>query len=164
MKRARTGLGFLPLVLAAACGDAGSGNASHPPSGAPVLQTLRLDVLSGDVDTTFVTRDHFIASVEMQISGEPFAEAMGRDLNGFSRDFVCQLSPCQASIYYAPALNNGLAGGPNGRIDLPGFSSGVESYEYSKQPMNNIAFESGAGTSLAFGPVINPSGATGAGA
>ena len=26
----------------------------------------------------------------------------------------------------------------------PGFSTGVESYEYSKQPMNNLAFESGA--------------------
>jgi hypothetical protein len=114
------------------------------------------------VDTTFGTRDHFIASVEMQISGEPFAEAMGRQLGGFSRDYVCQESACQASIYYDPALNNGVVGGPNGRTDLPGFATAVESYEYSKQPMNNIAFESGAGTSLAFGPVLNSTGATGA--
>ncbi len=44
-------------------------------------------------------------------------------------------------------------------IDLPGFSTGVESYEYSKQPMNNIAFESGAGTSLVYGPLVNAGGA-----
>jgi hypothetical protein len=87
---------------------------------------------------------------------------MGRDLGGFSRDFVCQLGVCQASIYYDPALNDGVVGGPNGRFDLPGFATAVESYEYSKQPMNNVAFESGAGTSLAFGPLLNPTGATGA--
>src|SRR4029077_2712430 len=51
-----------------------------------------------------------------------------------------------------------------GPIDLAGFSSAVESYEYSKQPMNNIAFESGAGTSLLFGPVLNPGGVKGAAA
>jgi hypothetical protein len=50
---------------------------------------------------------------------------------------------------------------PEERIDLAGFSSAVESYEYSKQPMNNIAFESGAGTSLLFGRVLNPEGLTG---
>ena len=33
----------------------------------------------------------------------------------------------------------------------PGSRPAVESYEYSKQPMNNVAFESGAGTSLAHG-------------
>ena len=48
------------------------------------------------------------------------------------------------------------------RADLPGFSTAVESYEYSKQPMNNVSFESGAGPSLAYGAVMNPSGATGA--
>jgi hypothetical protein len=127
-----------------------------------VPQTLRLDVSS--VDTSFVTRDHFIAAVEMQIAGEPLAEAMGRDLSGYSRDFVCQLSQCSPSIYYDPALNDGVPGGHNGRQDLAGFASAVESYEYSKQPMNNIAFESGAGTSLAFGPVLDAAGATGANA
>src|ERR1700678_1007489 len=159
--------GIVAAALAAAsCGSnrAGpSGQASSLESnGAASVapQTLRVDVSS--VDTTFVTRDHFVASVEMQISGEPFAQAMGRDLNGFSRDYVCQSCPCQASVYYDPALNNGVAGGPVGRIDVPGFATAVESYEYSKQPMNNIAFESGAGTSLAFGPVLNPTGATGA--
>jgi hypothetical protein len=140
----------------------GNGTLSAIASQSTVLQTLQLNVSA--VDTTFVTRDHFVASVEMQISGEPFAEAMGRDLSGYSRDFMCQTCPCQASLYYDPALNDGVAGGPNWRVDLAGFATAVESYEYSKQPMNNIAFESGAGTSLAFGPVLNPTGATGAAA
>src|SRR6185312_3542118 len=49
-------------------------------------------------------------------------------------------------------------------IDLTGFSAAIESYEYSKQPMNLLAFESSAGTSLAFGPVVNPGHATGSAA
>jgi hypothetical protein len=55
----------------------------------------------------------------------------------------------------------GVAGGVNFREDMAGYSTAIESYEYSKQAMNDIAFESGAGTSLAFGPVLNPTGATG---
>ena len=154
-------------LLAASCRSSGGtestghvASLASTASASIVPQTLRLDVSA--VDTTFVTRDHFVASVEMQISGEPFAQAMGRQLGGFSRDYVCQSCPCQASKYYDPALNNGVVGGPIGRTDIPGFATAVESYEYSKQPMNNIAFESGAGTSLAFGPVLNPSGAMGA--
>jgi hypothetical protein len=133
-----------------------------PPTGA-VAQTLQLNVIGADaVDTTFVTRDHFIASVEMQLSGEPFAQSMGRNLAGYSRDFFCQGDVCTPDIYHDPALNSGVAGGAVGRVDIAGYSTAVESYEYSKQPMNNIAFESGAGTALSFGPVLNPSGAVGA--
>ena len=132
--------------------DASGDSATDGPPAPP--QTLALNVTA--VDTTFVTEDHFIASVEMQIAGEPFAEAMGRDLGGYSRAYVCQDAVCQASIYVDPADPDSIE-----QIDLPGYSSGVESYEYSKQPMNNIAFESGAGTSLLFGPVLNPTGATG---
>src|SRR5580658_11294310 len=65
-------------------------------------QTYALTVTA--VDTTFVTEDHFIAAVEMQLSGEPFAEAMGRDLAGYSRDFVCQTSLCSPDIYHDPDL------------------------------------------------------------
>src|SRR5580658_2412264 len=161
----------LPVVGAAACTSSRSTQSTSASAvdTRPIQQTFQLNVTARD--TTFVTRDHFIASVEMQISGEPFAQAMGRNLAGFSRDYACPTTAatldsdaglyCQASIYFDPALNNGVAGGKNGRVDLPGFASAVESYEYSKQPMNNIAFESGAGTSLAFGPVLNPVGATG---
>jgi hypothetical protein len=128
------------------------------PDAGPIAQSFALSVTA--VDTTFATEDHFIASVEMQLSGEPFAEAMGRDLSGYSRDYICQESVCSPSIYYDPSAT-GPDGGPLASIDLAGFSSAVESYEYSKQPMNNIAFESGAGTSLLFGPVLNPGGAAG---
>ncbi len=162
--RARLALGALlgALVGAVACSSAppATGSSASATSSRPPLQTRQLTVTS--VDTTFVTRDHFIASVEMQISGEPLAQAMGRDLGGYSRDFACQADQCEPSTYFDPALNGGTVGGPIGRIDLPGFASAVESYEYSKQPMNNIAFESGAGTSLAFGAVLNPAGAAGA--
>lgn len=101
--------------------------------------------------TRFVTREHMLAAGEMQISGEPLAEAMGRDLGAYSRDFV------PADVYQDTTL--GLLW-----VDLAGFSSGIESYEYSKQPMNNLAFESGAGTALAYGPALNPTNATGAAA
>ena len=131
-----------------------SGAPSLPEADAgPDVQTFALYVSS--VDTTFVTEDHFIASVEMQLSGEPFAQAMGRDLGGYSRTYFCSTRVCQASLYTDPEGDGGSV------VDLPGFSSAVESYEYSKQPMNNIAFESGAGTSLLFGSVLNPGGATG---
>jgi hypothetical protein len=136
-------------------------------------QTYALNVTA--VDTTFTTEDHFIASVEMQISGEPFAQAMGRNLGGYSRNYACQASVCSPSMYFDSTLDGGVDGairtatgmgydGGGGIVDLAGFSSAVESYEYSKQPMNNIAFESGAGTSLLFGTVLNPTGLTGEGA
>jgi hypothetical protein len=151
------------LLFVASCDDGGASKGPMPSvSGVPPLQTWALHVAA--VDTTFATRDHFIAAVEMQISGEPFAQAMGRDLGGYSRDYTCQSDYCGPNSYFDPALNGGVAGGPVGRVDLAGFSTAVESYEYSKQPMNNIAFESGAGTSLLFGPVVNPTGATGAAA
>jgi hypothetical protein len=136
------------------------GGSVSPDADPPVAQSFALNITA--VDPTFVTRDHFMAAVEMQLSGEPFAEAMGRDLAGYSRDFSCQACTCDPSLYHDPALNMGVAGGPSARDDVAGFSSAVESYEYSKQAMNDIAFESGAGTALAFGPVLNADGATGA--
>jgi hypothetical protein len=88
------------------------------------------------VDSTrFVVREHMLAAGEMQISGEPLAEAMGRDLTGYSRDLL------PPDLYADPTLGVSV-------VDLAGFSTGVESYEYSKQPMNFLGFESGAGTAL----------------
>src|SRR3954464_2549147 len=77
--------------------------------------------------TRFVTREHMLAAGEMQISGEPLAEAMGRDLGAYSRDFV------PPDIYVDQNTKAFW-------IDLAGFSTGIESYEYSKQPMNGLAF------------------------
>jgi hypothetical protein len=136
------------LVGAVGCGS--SSNEPPPDAGAVApLQTAHLTATTGS--TRFVTREHFLAAGEMQISGEPFAEAMGRDLGNYSRDHL------PTDIYFdtSPVSNGDW-------IDLPGFSTGVESYEYSKQPMNNAALESGAGTSLVYGPLVNTAGAAGA--
>ncbi|HEY0194063.1 MAG TPA: hypothetical protein VGC42_23255 [Kofleriaceae bacterium] len=156
----------LALLLGglAACG---SSNASAPDAGEPAPDaTVTPDaggalpdgpvntppgprtVITSTVNRTrFVVREHMLAAGEMQLSGEPLAEAMGRDLGAYSRDFV------PADVYQDPVRL---------WVDIPGFSSAVESYEYSKQPMNNLAFESGAGTALLYGPLLNPAGVTGA--
>jgi hypothetical protein len=101
--------------------------------------------------TRFVTREHMLAAGEMQISGEPLAQAMRRDLAAYSRNML------PPDIYEAPDLSEIF-------IDLPGFSTGIESYEYSKQPMNNLAFESSAGTSLVYAPLVDTDAATGSAA
>ena len=135
--------------------DAGMPDSGAPPdaglSDAPVNTAPGPRIVITDTvnSTRFVVREHMLAAGEMQISGEPLAQAMGRDLGAYSRDFV------PPDVYQDP---NRLW------VDIPGFSSGVESYEYSKQPMNNLAFESGAGTALLYGPLLNPTGATGAAA
>jgi len=98
--------------------------------------------------TAFMTREAMLAAGEMQISGEPLAQAMGRDLAGYRRDLL------PVDLYVE--LSVGAVW-----VDLPGFSTAVESYEYSKQPMNSLAFESGAGTSLLYAPVVDSDGATG---
>jgi hypothetical protein len=99
----------------------------------------------------FLTADHMLASIEMQISGEPFAELLGRDIAGYDR------FSATTDNYRDP--ETGAA-----QVDGLGFSLAIESYEYSKQPMNNTSFESGAGLSLAYGPLLNPTGASGDGA
>jgi hypothetical protein len=112
------------------------------------------------------------ATVEMQLSGEPLAESMGRLLTGYSRDF---LTP---NIYFTPpgtpfpdsteicdmdggAFMPQYGSCPGTTPDLVGFATAVESYEYSKQPMNQLAFESGAGTSFLYAPLVNPTAVTG---
>ncbi len=142
--RVASTLGACVCVLA--CSDGKSGSSAAPTA------LLTSDVQTASVSATvgstrFVTREHFLAAGEMQISGEPFAEAMGRDLGAYQRNAL----PTDQYFDTSPS-----ADGP--WIDLPGFSTGVESYEYSKQPMNGVALESGAGTSLVYGPLINPDG------
>ena len=131
------------LLWAGACTNQTSASPTATQAGVE-LQHARLSATVGS--TRFVAREHFLAAGEMQISGEPFAQAMGRDLSDYSRDHL------PTDIYFDTSPESI---GPF--IDLPGFSTAVESYEYSKQPMNNVAFESGAGTSLIYGPLVNPS-------
>ena len=114
----------------------------------PVKEPAPVSVVGKRTDTRFVTRDQMLAGGELQISGEPLAEAMGRTLTSYSRDQL------PVNLYFDPALETVW-------LDLPGFSTGIESYEYSRQPMNSVAFESGAGTSLVHTSVVNPDGARG---
>ena len=131
------------LVGLAACGTSPHSSGMLVDAGVPDAPTAQGVAVTAVVDSTrFVVREHMLAAGEMQISGEPLAQAMGRDLGGYSRD---QLPP---NLYNDPIL--GLPW-----IDLAGFSTGVESYEYSKQPMNFLGFESGAGTALFHAPLAN---------
>jgi hypothetical protein len=132
------------IALVVACSQDQKGAPAVAASDAgPPPQTDTITIASRT--TRFVVEDHMRAAFEMQLSGEPFATSMGRDLSAYSRDWT------PPNIYFDPSPTSF---GP--WIDLPGFSSGIESYEYSKQPMNNLAFESGAGVSLAYGSLINP--------
>jgi hypothetical protein len=142
MAQASAQLLCLFVLLGACTKQPGVSDAGRPP--------VSVIITASAVSTRFVTREHLLASAEMQISGEPLAEAMGRDLSLYSRD---NLTP---DVYFDTSL---LSPGP--WVDLPGFSSGIESYEYSKQAMNNLAFESAAGTSLVYGPLINSDGGVG---
>ena len=135
----------IALVALAACHSTTAPPAPDAGSAAPPI------IVTSTVGSTrFVVREHMIAAGEMQISGEPLAEAMGRNLGNYSRDHLPPDLYFDTSVWSAGAW-----------IDLPGFSTAVESYEYSKQPMNNLAFEAGAGTSLAYGPLVNPDAAHG---
>lgn len=143
------------LATVAFAGALGCSSGDAPPAagpedgGADAGVAPRPGDVTGEVTSRrFVTREHFLASGEMQISGEPLAEAMGRDLGRYSRD---HLTP---DLYFDD--------GGGSTIDLPGFSAAIESYEYSKQPMNGLAFEWGAGTSLVHGPVVDAAGLSGA--
>jgi hypothetical protein len=126
------------VALALSC------HSATPPS-APTRPTFFTAQLA---DTRFRVADHFLASIEMQISGEPFAQLLGRNLAGYDRFNKIP------NLYVDPATGAQT-------IDPMSFSMAIESYEYSKQPMNNTSFESGAGLSLAFGPLVNPTQAGG---
>jgi hypothetical protein len=131
---------YAVLVLLAACGSPKlATDAGVPPGDAYATPAISAAVNS----TRFVTREHMLAAGEMQISGEPLAQSMGRVLGNYSRAHI------PPDLYFDTSP---WAAGP--WIDLPGFSTGVESYEYSKQPMNFLAFESAAGTALEFGPLM----------
>jgi len=124
-------------LLLVACGGSHTADVTvAPPDGQVDAATVQIAITARVDSTRFVTREHLLAAAEMQISGEPLAEAMGRSLAGYSRDALppdLYTDPIRGTVWIDPA----------------GFSSAVESYEYSKQPMNAVAFELGAGTPLA---------------
>ncbi len=118
--------------------DGGGGSGGGLPKGLSAQTT----------NTRFVVADQMRASIEMQISGEPFAELLGRDIGGYDR--------------FSDKTDNYIDPGTGELTSDPlGFSLAIESYEYSKQSMNNTSFESGAGISLQFGPLVNAGAVTG---
>lgn len=122
----------------------GSCQKRTPPPDNPPPPTLTARLVS----TQFNVAEQMRAAIEMQISGEPFAQLLDYDLAGFTRTLTT------TDQYTDPATGQQ-------RTDPLGYVLAIESYEYSKQPMNNLSFESGAGLSLMFGPVLNPTQVTG---
>jgi hypothetical protein len=133
-------LGLAAVVIALSC--------TRAPPLPPSPPTPATYFVAERTDATFYTADHFLASIEMQISGEPLAQLLGRSLGGYDR------------FNRTPDLYTDPQSGRRMRDPLS-YSLAIESYEYSKQPMNNTSFESGAGLSLMFGPLLNPDGKSG---
>jgi hypothetical protein len=106
----------------------------------------RTPVAAEIVDDRVDTMQLMFAAGEMQTSGEPFASGFaGRNLQGYSR---YSLPP---NLYYVKT-GSSLTG--QAFIDLFGFSTAVESYEYSKYHMNMVANQTRAGVSLVNGPLL----------
>ncbi len=111
------------------------------PSPAPARTPVKADPVAGRTDVA----ELMFAAGEMQISGEPFAEHFaGRNLGNYDRTFL----PTDQYIVGIGTPD------PKPVTDLFGFSSAVESYEYSKYHMNMIAQQTGAGLSLGAGPLV----------
>src|SRR2546421_433782 len=98
----RTLAAFTCLALAAC-----PGSKPTPDAGTQVHQKVTLT--ASQVDTRFVVREHLLAAGEMQISGEPLAEAMGRDLGDYSRDHL------PTDLYFDTTPLS-----PGAWVDLPG--------------------------------------------
>lgn len=79
--------------------------------------------------THYVTRDQMLLANEINESGEPFAEALGYNLD--------DLDPM---VLNAP--------------DSVSYTLGIENYEYSRYQLGTIVFRSGMGLHMMWGPVI----------
>ena len=137
--RARSSAAALLMVVAAP-GCKSPEPMANPPAAA------RFAVRSGDTKGQVAAMMR--AAIDMQHNGEPLAEVMGRDLAGYDRNAL------RPDVYTDPATQAA-------KTDLVGYSSAVESYEYSKLMMNFLSFESGAGLSLMYGPLLNPAAQSG---
>ncbi|HEY6459483.1 MAG TPA: hypothetical protein VIY73_05005, partial [Polyangiaceae bacterium] len=116
-----------------------------PYDGTSPSPTPRVPVYSQVTSNRVDVQSLMFAAGEMQISGEPFASGFaGRNLGDYDRNYV---PPDQYIL--------DLGGDdPIPVTDLFGFSTAVESYEYSKYYMNMVIQESTAGVSLANGPLV----------
>ncbi len=133
-----------------------------------VAPVARVPVQAELVSSRTDVQDVMFAAGEMQTSGEPFAQHFaGRNLANYDRTFLPPdeyLLPLPANAdgvdgaVSDPGFGVALASGGNGMVlptkDLFGFSTAVESYEYSKMHMNMVANQTTAGLSLANGPIV----------
>lgn len=104
---------------------------------------VHAELVTSRVDTMQL----MFAAGEMQTSGEPFMQNFaGRNLQDYNRYWL------PVDQYLVPATSGGRLW--DAYTDLFGFSSAVESYEYSKYHMNLVANQTGAGVSLANGPLV----------
>ncbi len=112
---------------------------------APDAAPARVPVHAELVSNRVVVAPLLFAAGEMQISGEPFASTFaGRNLGDYDRNWL----PPNLYILDLGTVNIDPV------LDLFGFSTAVESYEYSKYYMNMVVEETTAGVSLANGPVV----------
>ena len=133
-----------------------------------VVTVPRVAVQAQLVSSRTNVQEVMFAAGEMQTSGEPFAQHFaGRNLNNYDRTFLppdeylLPLPDDAGDIDGAvpdPGFGYLLPSGANGLVlpikDLFGWSTAVESYEYSKMHMNMVANQTTAGLSLANGPVL----------
>ena len=113
-----------------------------PDGGAQVPRTpVQAETTSNRVDVQSL----LFAAGELQISGEPFASNFaGRNLGYYDRN---RLPPDQYVLDLGLSTETAVT-------DIFGFSTAVESYEYSKYHMNMLIEQTTAGVSLANGPVV----------
>lgn len=104
---------------------------------------VHAELVTSRVDTMQL----MFAAGEMQTSGEPFMQNFaGRNLADYNRYWI------PVDQYLVPQSSGSRLW--NSYTDLFGFSCAVESYEYSKYHMNLVANQTGAGVSLANGPLV----------
>lgn len=105
----------------------------------------RVPVVAQTTSTRVDSQSLLFAAGEMQISGEPFAASFaGRNLADYDRNRL----PTDQYVLNLGGANEVPV------TDLFGFSTAVESYEYSKYHMNMLIEQTSAGLSLANGPVV----------
>jgi hypothetical protein len=137
----------------AAVGDAAPEHTRIPYDGQPATVSAPRAAVHAEFVSTPVRTDTMqlmFAAGEMQTSGEPFASDFGGRVIPY---FAYSRYADQPDQYFVPCTNCGAAVA-NSVTDLFGFSTAVESYEYSKYHMNMIANQSGAGVSLINGPLV----------
>jgi hypothetical protein len=152
----------VPLPDAASFPDALGFDAGTPPSIARVPVHAELVSQHTNVEQLM------FAAGEMQTSGEPFAQHFaGRNLNNYDRtylppdEYLLPILGDAGAVDGAvmdPGFGEILPNGSNGPVvpikDLFGFSTAVESYEYSKMHMNMVCNQTMAGLALATGPIV----------